>query len=531
MTKINPSSLFEDAAEAGAATTVYLDRPFDIAPDGGLTYSIEQLTDLVVDAAGWLAAAGAGPGDRVAILKDNHWDSDLLAYAAIRIGAVPAKIRSDLPPAATELVLRRLEPAVLLSTAGALEAGHRAGIDLAALAMTTVTIDQPAAGALTLESVSGQAPPPRHSRDDGDPLIICPTSGTTGVPKLAIHSTATIIRALAEFEATPIPFFGCRRSDTVASASAFSHGRTFCWTAVLMAMRPSRVVIVSDHDPARSETLLRAHRPTIFEALPATFIRWQPMTAGAENPFREVRLYVSTYDAIHPPAVRAFLAASQQPRVVFMHGWGQTETGPLTFRLFTRQALASTGELSPTTRNQGKATPIKTRLRVVDPTTFHWLPHGEAGVIMAKTKALCLGYVGEQQRFEDKADGAWFNTGDIGKITRTGDVIFVDREVDVIPGMSCVELEDIIDDRLAEVLECIVIGAPGQLPLPVVVTADGSLNRAAWNHAVADLPPLGEPLVRTWDEIPRTGTGKVRRLQLRESLTDLAATFGSGDWT
>ncbi|HEU0317178.1 MAG TPA: AMP-binding protein, partial [Solirubrobacteraceae bacterium] len=210
MTKINPSSLFEDAAEAGAATTVLLDRPFDIAPDRGLTHSVEELAELVLEAAGWLAAAGAGPGDRVAILKDNHWDSDLLAYAAIRIGALPAKIRSDLAPQALELLLRRLEPAVLVTTAATLETASRDGIDLAGLAGRAVTIDQPAPGALALEDVGGHKAPPRRRRGDDEPLIVCLTSGTTGVPKLAVHSTTTIIRCLAEFEARRYPFFGCR---------------------------------------------------------------------------------------------------------------------------------------------------------------------------------------------------------------------------------------------------------------------------------------------------------------------------------
>ncbi|HKR52247.1 MAG TPA: long-chain acyl-CoA synthetase, partial [Pseudonocardiaceae bacterium] len=86
MRPINPSTLFEDAAEHGT-TLVHLDRPLDIAPDGGVTYGVGQLATLVRDTAGWLAAAGAHPGDRIAIVKDNNWDSDLLAYAAVRIGA------------------------------------------------------------------------------------------------------------------------------------------------------------------------------------------------------------------------------------------------------------------------------------------------------------------------------------------------------------------------------------------------------------------------------------------------------------
>jgi acyl-coenzyme A synthetase/AMP-(fatty) acid ligase len=528
---INPDTLFEDAAERGLSTLVHLDRPLDIAPDGGLTYGVEQLADLTGEAAGWLVAAGARPGDRVAIVKGNHWDFDVLAYAAVRIGAVPAKIRHNLPPEVIQILLARLEPAVLVTTPRTLEAAGRAGIDLATMAKTTLSIGGAAPGALSLDSVRGQTPPSPHRRLDDEPLVVCPTSGTTGIPKLVVHSTTTMIRQLAQFEARRWPFIGVRPHDTVASASAFSHGRTFCWTAVAFTVVPRHVVIVSTDDPVRAEPVLRAHPPTIFEGLPSTFIRWQPMAAKPDSPFSDVRLYISTYDAIHPPAVRAFLAASTRPHAAFMHGWGQSETGPLTLRFFTRRALAARGHRHPTTRSQGLPTPGKTRLRVVDPKTFRAVPRGQPGVILARTKARCLGYLGEQERWDEKVDGPWFNTGDIGIVTWSGNVVFLDREVDEIPGMSCVEIEDVIDDRLPEVLECVVLGTPGRPPLPIVITADGRLDPAAWRDAVRDLPPLDEPMVVTWDQIPRTGTGKVRRLELREQLAGVGITHGTGRWT
>jgi acyl-coenzyme A synthetase/AMP-(fatty) acid ligase len=168
---------------------------------------------------------------------------------------------------------------------------------------------------------------------------------------------------------------------------------------------------------------------------------------------------------------------------------------------------------------------------VVDPKTFRAVPRGQPGVILARTKARCLGYLGEQERWDEKVDGPWFNTGDIGIVTWSGNVVFLDREVDEIPGMSCVEIEDVIDDRLPEVLECVVLGTPGRPPLPIVITADGRLDPAAWRDAVRDLPPLDEPMVVTWDQIPRTGTGKVRRLELREQLAGVGITHGTGRWT
>jgi acyl-coenzyme A synthetase/AMP-(fatty) acid ligase len=169
--------------------------------------------------------------------------------------------------------------------------------------------------------------------------------------------------------------------------------------------------------------------------------------------------------------------------------------------------------------------------------------------VLARTKARCLGYVGEPDRFVAKDRGGWFNTGDLGSRGRDGRVRLIDREVDLMPGDSCIELEDVIDDRLAEVVECVILAVPGAPAgsagpapagsagpapapaVPVVVTTDGRLDKAAWRAAVADLPPLADPVVLDWAELPRTGTGKVRRAELRARLLGSTDTAGTGRWT
>ncbi|MGH3622459.1 MAG: AMP-binding protein, partial [Sciscionella sp.] len=327
------------------------------------------------------------------------------------------------------------------------------------------------------------------------------------------------------------PVLGVRGSDTVANANSFAHGRTFCWTASVFCLRPRAIVILTESDPALVEPVLRAHPPTIVEAMPAAFVRCQPLLTQPENPFRDVRLFVSTYDAMHPPTVRRYLAASERRRPIWMQGWGQTETGPLTFRFLTRGSVARERAKHPTTRNLGRAIPVKTRLRVVDPDTLTPVSRGRTGLVLARTAARCLGYLGEERRWQDKLVGQWWNTGDLGARTRGGSMLFLDREVDRTPELSCVETEDVLEDRLPAVLECVVLGVPESSPLPVLVTEDGELDPDAWSRAVHDLPPLQQPVVLGWEELPRTGTGKVRRLELLHQLLGRTETHGSGRWT
>lgn len=364
--------LFDECADRGSGTRVRLDRPFDIAPDGGTDYGVGDLATLVTAASGWLAAIGTQPGDRVAILKPNHWDYDLLACAAIRLGAVPAQLSAHLPADSLAALLHRLNPAVLLTTTEFATLGK-------AFAGRVVTLDGPERGVVHLDLLRGhRAPPPRRPREH-DPLVINHTSGTTGVPKLVVHSTSTIIRKLAGLESFRLPAIGVRRDDTLANASSYAHGRTFCWTASVFCLAPRRIVILSGQDPDEADVLLRRYPPTFVEALPATFVRWRPLLSRLDNPFRDVRFFLSTYDAMHPPVIRDYLHASQRRRPLWMQGWGQTETGPITFRFFTRKSLAAERERHPSTRDLGRAIPVRTRLKVVDPDTFDRYPAASPG--------------------------------------------------------------------------------------------------------------------------------------------------------
>ncbi|MFF0461863.1 class I adenylate-forming enzyme family protein [Streptomyces mexicanus] len=513
-------TLFDEAAAAGSRTVFRLDRPFDIAPGAGTRWTVPQLAALVGATAARLADAGVRPGDRVAVVKDNHWDYDLLACAAVRLGAVPAQLSARLDTAHLGVLLRRLRPAALVTTSALLARCRDAMAG--APARICVTVDAAAPGATHLAALDASGPAGPVRRHDDEPLVVHHTSGTTGVPKLVVHSTRTLVHELARFEAVPYPGIGIRRDDVLCTASAYGHGRTFCWTAVVVSRAPADVVVLTGDDPDTADPLLRLHPPTLVEALPASYTRLRPLTARLDNPFRRVRLYISTYDAVHPPVLRAYLTASRRAHPVWMQGWGQTETGPLTFRFHTRRS-ALAPDAATTTRRLGRPVPGRTRLRVVDPDTLRPVPRGRPGLLLVRTAALAQGYLGEQERWDAKHVDGWWATGDVGVHHRDGSVSVLDRAADSLPGMSCLRTEDLLEQRLPQALECVIARGPDGGPLPVVVTADGRLDPDSWKRAAKGLPALPEPTVLTWDEVPRTGTGKVRRAALAARLTDAAA--------
>ncbi|MFF4792734.1 AMP-binding protein [Streptomyces sp. NPDC001276] len=225
MKLLAPGPFFDVLADRGTGTTVHLSRPLDIAADGRTTYDTPDLAHLVSQAAGWLEGLGVAPGDRVAVIKPNHWDYVLLSCAAARIGAVPALISDRLPVETLQVLLKRLDAKALVTTSATLAAARGAETDLTAFTRRTLTLDAPAPGVITLADVRGHRTPPPRPRPDDLTLAIMHTSGTTGIPKLVRHSARTLIHRIAAAEARRLPLVSTRRHDTVAQAASYAHGR------------------------------------------------------------------------------------------------------------------------------------------------------------------------------------------------------------------------------------------------------------------------------------------------------------------
>jgi hypothetical protein len=115
--------------------------------------------------------------------------------------------------------------------------------------------------------------------------------------------------------------------------------------------------------------------------------------------------------------------------------------------------------------------------------------------------------------------------------SRTGALRLLDREVDLIPGVSGIALESVLLERIDRATEVIVLGNPGGQPVPVISLAHGELSEAEWRRATRGLPELAAPRLIAWEDFPRTGTWKVRRFDLRQRVLHSQATFGTGHWT
>lgn len=505
--------MLERAAAKHPTNTVRLDHDLDIAPEAGRLVTVPALADLVDDFASRLWAAGVRPGERVVVHKSDGFDITLLALATARIGAVPALLSPQLDGETVLALVKRAERPHLV-TDGAKLAVLPAGVfdDAASVLLTSGSH----AGAVELRGLAGSprvAPvdnPPDH------PTLITHTSGTTGIPKLAVHTGRTLQARYRPQYAVTRPVLP--RRETIAIHVSFVHSRLFTALAISL-YRGFPIVVMVDSDPGRAADLFAQVKPGVLEAHPNSFMAWEDLADDPRGPLDNVKLFSSTFDAIHPRTVHRLLHASRRRLPLWGQLYGQSEIGPTVVRGYTKRRSPEADG-----RCVGMAFPGMTGVRVVS-------RNGEPpskdnpGYVEIRSDGRVVTYLGEDERYAAQLTDGWWRMGDVGYRTRWGCLHLLDREVDVIEGFgSTLAAEDTLFTRLPQLAEVIIIPGVDGRAVPVVCTKDDvPLDLDSWRKAVAGLAPMAEPVQLRHEELPQTATTKVKRLELARRLGDLAA--------
>ena len=234
----NIGLLYDWHAQQRHQTVVHVDRPMDIAPDLGTAFDANQLATLVADTSAWLAAAGASYGSRVGIVKDNHLDMQILAAATARIGGLPATISALNRTDDIVIMLRKLDPAVIVLTANVFENISRVETTRCPRARASSWASPPSTPRTSRRSSSPISPGSdatgEHPPDD-QPMMVTHTSGTTNTPKLVVH-TANTNQAGTRVEVPPHPRGREPTPDTVLSSVSFAHSRCYAWMAAQLSL-------------------------------------------------------------------------------------------------------------------------------------------------------------------------------------------------------------------------------------------------------------------------------------------------------
>jgi acetyl-CoA synthetase len=169
-------------------------------------------------------------------------------------------------------------------------------------------------------------------------------------------------------------------------------------------------------------------------------------------------------------------------------------------------------------------------VELLDPVTGE--PGAEEGEIAldlsVRPVGLMAGYHGDPERTAEAMAGGFYRTGDIGARDADGYLTYVGRADDVFKAsdykISPFELESALLEHEA-VAEAAVVPAPDPLRLAVpkayVVLAEGyapgpDTAKLLFEHARTVLAPYKRIRRLEFADLPKTVSGKIRRVELRE---------------
>lgn len=354
-----------------------------------------------------------------------------------------------------------------------------------------------------------------------DVAVLLYTSGTTGHPKGVALTHHALIRTARDLAVFPIP--GRRRE--VVTAMPVAHVAAFSMLIILAGLG-SPVCLLGRFRADEVLDAIERRRATMFVGVP-TMYRMMLAAGAASRDLASVRLWVSGADTMPPELVRRFRTMGSTLTVPFMgavgpagfvDGYGMVElAGGVAVRVWPPGWRG---------RGAGMFLPLpRWRLAVVDD-DGHTVPTGGVGELVARGPRLMHGY-----HPGTVAPAGWMRTGDLARRGRLGFVELVGRKKDVVNtgGYTVVaaEVENVLELHEG-VAEAAIIAVPdplkGEVPLAVVRPAP-------------DRPVPGEDELKAWVverlvhykaptqvvirlSLPRTGTGKVDKIQLRRMLVD-----------
>lgn len=496
------------AARLAAQADRLGDKPFFLFDGAAHTYA--AVAERAGRVAAGLRALGLAKGDRVATYLPNGLPLVESYFALASLGASAVLLNPQLTPREIGYILADSGAKGIITHASLLPNVRAVQGSLPALRIVVVAGGAGGDGAVAYEALGEGARPLREQGvDPEDELWLAYTSGTTGKPKGAILTHRNLLWTADANSAAA----GFQPEDVVLCPVPLFHlfALAVCFLEILTA--GATTVIHERFSPERALEDIGRYRVTIFPGVPTmyAYLLNSPALAAADT--GSLRFGI-TGGAIMPQKLIEETEAKLKIPVLNMYGITETASWVTYAHHTMRQPFGSVG----------KALPGLT-VRVVDRADRD-VPLGEIGEIIVRGPNVMRGYNNLPEATAEATRGGFYHTGDLGKVDAEGFLYVLDRLKDMIisGGYNIYpkEIEDVLYAHPA-VLEAAVVGVPheakGEVPRAYVVlkaggatTIDELLAYLRTQLAAYKLPTSVEFI----EAIPKTGSGKIRRVELRE---------------
>ena len=492
---------------------------------------------------------GVERGDRVAILKRNHFDIHVLILGIVRAGAVACPMNGKFPGSKIRPYISNIGARLLISDSATLLRVLAEGADLGCV------------NTIVLAETNDQSIPPdfdssfrtRHpniqllwltellagvqsgaeaiARGEDEPLFLVHSSGTTGFPK------AVILRNGAQSHA--VRGWLCyvhlsRTRDRGYLAVPNNHQAVILtFHSLLLLGLPVHWTSGYERDDFDAQAViaeLARDGFTGFFGFPITYTQLKEMDLESHDLSR-MRFWASTADAAHESIQRRFVEVGGAFRSlglplagsIYLDAQGSSEVGtPSVIRYIT--PLTKRFE-----RRIGKpgSTPFGPRIRIVGP-DGRPAARGGVGRLEVYGKTVFNGYWNNHALSCRAIRDGWFFTGDVARRGKDGHLVQLDREVDVIATRDGPVYSLLIEERVHKhpaVFDACVYGArqPNgtQRPAAAIALRPGfapaaDALREELNAGLAPAEALCRVDILPWSEFPIGITGKTLKRVFRE---------------
>ncbi len=479
--------------------------------------TVAQVYAAGLDVARRWAGLGVRPGDPIAVQAPNWYETAVAYFAAGILGALLLPIVPIYGPREVGFILRQSRARLIVlptSWRGVDASAHISAAGPLPDLRHVVTIgEEPVDGAIGWQEL-GRLPvvelPASAVRSD-DPAVLVYTSGTTADPKGVLHSGSSL---LAELANGPTPPPG---QPADVSLQPFPAGHTAGLSALLgPVVRGTSVVLMDAWDPSQAVELIARHGVTSMAGTPF-HVRGILDEAGRDVP--PLR-HVITGGADVPVSM---LDEAEQAGWRVSRCYGATELPSATW---------SDVDDPPERRHRtdGKAQ-AGNEVRIMG-TDGSVLPPGNEGEVLLRGPELFAGYLDSSLDAEALGSDGWFRTGDIGHLDEDGYLTISGRAKDVVirggENISSAEVEELLRQHPA-VADAAVVAAHhdryGEQVCAFVTPRPGA--SLSLDEVREHFEGLGVAKQKTPErleivtEMPRTPAGKVRKAELRSSLSSI----------
>jgi acetyl-CoA synthetase len=483
-----------------------------VETDGRRTsVSFDQMSRRSNQVARLLAEVGVRPGQSVLVMLNNQVELWETMLAVIKLGAVLMPTTTAVGPA--ELVDRMQRGGAVAVVANAADATKFEEVP-GAYSRIAVGEDVPEGWTAYARDRSDE-PLPHPGNASDDRLLLYFTSGTTTRPKLVEHTHTTYPVG----HLSTMYWLGLRPGDVHLNISSPGWAK-HAWSNFFAPWLAEATVLVYNYarfDPASLLATFAQEGVTTFCAPPTV---WRMLInadlSGGAGVLREA---IGAGEPLNPEVI------SQVERhwgLTIRDGFGQTET---------TASVANTPGQPVKAGSMGRPLP-GVPVVLVDPATGELIQgagEGEICLDLAQHPyTLMTGYQDDELRNAEAMAGGYYHTGDVAERDEDGYLAFIGRTDDVFKAsdykVSPFELESVLIEHPA-VAEAAIVPGPDSVRLAVpkayVVLVPGHEPTAETAESILayareHLPPYLRVRRLEFAELPKTISGKIRRVELRQ---------------